>query len=70
MPAERGIDGLGLPRIQSQPIIGFRERLYTPSASAMQVANVSKPFLRNRFGGLLGSGELGFEEFCIEMTSI
>src|SRR5439155_26259257 len=41
----------------------------TSSASAMQVANVSKPFLRKRFGGLLGP-ELGFEEFCIEITSI
>ncbi len=39
-------------------------------ASAMQVANVSKPFLRMRFGGLLRPAELGFEEFCIEMTSI
>jgi len=36
----------------------------------MQVANVSKPFLRKRFEGLLGPDELGFEEFCIEMTSI
>src|SRR5713226_8409110 len=42
----------------------------TSSASAMQVANVSKPFLRKRFGGLLRPAELGFEEFCIEMTSI
>src|SRR6266536_3368344 len=38
----------------------------TSSASAMQVANVSKPFLRKRFGGLLRPAELGFEEFCIE----
>lgn len=36
----------------------------------MQVANVSKPFLRKHFGGLLGPAELGFEKFCIEMTSI
>src|SRR5438067_7606591 len=42
----------------------------TSSASAMQVVNVSKPFLRKRFGGSLGAAELGFEEFCIEMTSI
>ena len=38
----------------------------TSSASAMQVANVSKPFLRMRFVGLLRPAELGFEEFCIE----
>jgi hypothetical protein len=36
----------------------------------MQVANVSKPFLRKRFGGLLGPAELEFKEFWIEMTSI
>src|SRR6266704_3031782 len=38
----------------------------TSSASAIQVANVSNPFLRKRFGGLLRPAELGFEEFCIE----
>jgi hypothetical protein len=32
----------------------------------MQAANVSKPFLRKRFLGLLGLAELGFEELCIE----
>jgi len=38
----------------------------TSSASTMQAANVSKPFLRKRFWGLLGLAELGFEELCIE----
>jgi hypothetical protein len=32
----------------------------------MQVANVSTPFLKKRFGGVLDRAELGLEEFCIE----
>ena len=35
-------------------------------ASAVQAADVSKPFLKKRFGGPLKPAELGFDEFCNE----
>src|SRR5207253_11131792 len=44
----------------------FVDCAHTSSASAMHVANASKPLLRMRFGGLFGPAEVGFEEFCIE----
>jgi len=36
------------------------------AASAVQAADVSKPFLKKRFGGPLKPAELGFDEFCNE----
>ena len=35
-------------------------------ASAVQAADVSKPFLRKCFAGLLRPAELGFDKFCNE----